>query len=60
MKTINTEASYPESRDPQLVSGGLKVQNALWAGDGVLISYLYGRRMKVRKYSSPNSFIEIG
>jgi len=41
------------------LGGGSKVQNALWAGDGVVITYLYGRRMKVRKYTSPNAFIEI-
>ena len=41
------------------LGGGSKVQNALWAGEGVLISYLYSNRMKVRKYTSPDSFIEI-
>ena len=41
------------------LGGGSKVQSAIWAGDGVVISFIQGNKTRIRKYTSASTFITI-
>jgi hypothetical protein len=39
------------------LGGGSVIQNALWAGDGVIITYTQYNKTRVRKYLSTSTFV---